>query len=350
MSCVAIPSMTDTLICISARLPHPLQPNVYVQMWWQEAKHPSVRGAGIPSPSTVTPVISAAVVPATQRTSACASPKRDSQGWSSSSHDDDHNSSRRVPTPWVSSSSPTSSSASGRSCADPPPIGLPPGFQSPASDADSSLTGFRPVDSPLRLRVDEALSSHREDDRDWSDAWRTQQSCSASSHATLISHLFADRGQAFEFLDQSIRRSPGPALHSDQRSRRQTDKLQILSWNPAPARGSDANLLASHWPLACDLHAGSLASSLTVPWRRAPLRRAPQQGHFHTRLLVHADPRSLLAQVLFVGRQGHGCMFHRAPDPSCSHLTVAKVHINNESAKWRSFCSSATRFLALSHR
>ena len=142
VSCVAIPSMTDTLICVSARLPHPLQPNVYVQMWWQEAKHPSVRGAGIPSPSTVTPVISAAMVPATQGTSACASPKRDSQGWSSSSHDDDHNSSRRVPTPWVSSSSPTSSSASGRSCADPRQLAYHQAFSHPLLMPTARLPAF----------------------------------------------------------------------------------------------------------------------------------------------------------------------------------------------------------------
>ena len=46
--------------------------------------------------------------------------------------------------------------------------------------------------------------------------------------------FMVDRQQAPEFLDQSPRRSCGPALRSDQRKRRQTDKLQILSWNPGP--------------------------------------------------------------------------------------------------------------------
>ena len=147
-------------------------------------------------------------------------------------------------------------------------------IQSPlASDADSSLTGFRPVGCPLRLRVDEALSSYREYDRDWSDAWRTHQSCSSGRHATLISHFYADREPPHEFLEQSPLRSRGPALHSEWRSRRPTDKLQILSWNPGPARGSDPSLLSSHlkgpWHVIC-IQSG-LVSSLTVPWRRTSM-------------------------------------------------------------------------------
>ena len=66
-----------------------------------------------------------------------------------------------------------------------PPVCLPPGFQSPSvSYADSTLTGFRAVDCPLRLRVDDGFACYREDDRDWMNSWRTQQSCSASRHAT----------------------------------------------------------------------------------------------------------------------------------------------------------------------
>ena len=183
-----------------------------------------MRRVGVPLPSTVTPVASS------------ASPKRDSHGCGSSSDDDDHYSSRRVPTPWVSSSS------------QPPPdvrvpttlpVSLPPGFQSPlASDAHSSLTGYRPVDCPLRLRVDEALLSNREDERNWSDAWRTQQSCSARRHATLMSHLFDDRELPSSWISRSV------------------GFLEILSCNPGLARGSDPSILSSHlneWPVACDL-------------------------------------------------------------------------------------------------
>ena len=50
------------------------------------------------------------------------------------------------------------------------------------------------------------VSRVSEDDSDWSDAWRTLLSCSASRHATLASHLHADRKPAPEFLEQSYRR------------------------------------------------------------------------------------------------------------------------------------------------
>ena len=43
-----------------------------------------------------------------------------------------------------------------------PLVSLPPDFQSlPLPDADRSLTGFRPVDCRLLLRVDDAFSSYR---------------------------------------------------------------------------------------------------------------------------------------------------------------------------------------------
>ena len=69
------------------------------------------------------------------------------------------------------------------------------------------------------------------------DPWRTQLSCSASRHAAEVSHLCTDQEPTREFLQQSPRRCHGPALGTDQHSRRLTDKLQILSWNPGPARG-----------------------------------------------------------------------------------------------------------------
>ena len=71
-----------------------------------------------------------------------------------------------------------------------PPVSLPPGLQSPSAfDAVSSQAGFRALDCP-RLHVDDAFASYREDDRDWMDAWRVQQSCPASRNDTIISHLF----------------------------------------------------------------------------------------------------------------------------------------------------------------
>ena len=219
------------------------------------AKHPSVRGGWRP-PSVWEELRRKRLSqpPLAQRASAGASPKRNSQGWRSSSDDDDHDSSQRIPRPWISCSSQPPPSPDGVPTT--PPARLPPGFQSPpVSDADGSLTGLRQVDCPLRLRVDEAFASYREDDRDGNDAWGTEQSCSASRHVTLISHLFADREPAPEFMEQSPRRFPGPALRSDQRSWRQTDKLQIFSWNHGLARVSDPSTPASHlngpWHVIC---------------------------------------------------------------------------------------------------
>ena len=136
----------------------------------------------------------------------------------------------------------TASSSPGRSCAD-DPTGQPAPL---ASDVDSALSGFRSVDCPLRLRVDDAFACLREDDKDWVGGWRTQFSCPTSRHATLVAHLYADQEPSPEFLQQSPRRSPGPALDSGQRSRRQIDKLQVFSRNPGPASGSDQRALADH--------------------------------------------------------------------------------------------------------
>ena len=95
-----------------------------------------------------------------------------------------------------------------------PNVQLPPGIQSPPADADGSLTGFRRVDCPLRFRIVEALSSYREDHRDWCGAWRTHQSCSSSRRATLIPHLFTDCEPTPEFFWISRLASLLPPLFS----------------------------------------------------------------------------------------------------------------------------------------
>ena len=70
-------------------------------------------------------------------------------GRGSSSDDDDWYSIRRVPTPWLSSTSQPLPYPEDR-IPTTPIVHLPPGIQSPpASDADGSLTGFRPVDCPF---------------------------------------------------------------------------------------------------------------------------------------------------------------------------------------------------------
>ena len=235
-------------------------------------------------------------------------------------------------------------------CRRPPPVSLPPCVQSPpVSDADSTLTGFRVVDCPLRLRVDDAFACYREDDRDWMDAWRVQQSCPASRHDTLISHLYADREQAPEFLEQSPRRSSGPALRSDQRNRRQTDKLQVLSWNPGPARATDWSMLATHligpWPVVCVQEGAgfvtdsSLAENFYVITQHhcAVLLKKDTFARDFTCTLIQV-PCSLMCCSWAVEGMAVTGKFSRAPDPSCSNFTVANVHINNECAKRRSVC------------
>ena len=84
-------------------------------------------------------------------------------------------------------------------------------------------------------------------------AGATQQSYSSSGRATLISHLHSDCVPTPEFRDRSPRRSPGLAWKSDQPKRRQTDNLQIWSWNPRPSRGSDPILLTSHLNGPCHM-------------------------------------------------------------------------------------------------
>ena len=95
-------------------------------MWWQEARHPSVRGTGVPPPlgsaacsaphaaSAGMHATPAAAMPVAHAAPAYASPRRGSQGWGSSSDKGDNyqgtgSSSQRLPGPWVSS------------CSQPPP-------------------------------------------------------------------------------------------------------------------------------------------------------------------------------------------------------------------------------------
>ena len=42
--------MTDTHVCVSAQLPHPFQPNVFVQMFWQEQRQPGLKETSAPPP------------------------------------------------------------------------------------------------------------------------------------------------------------------------------------------------------------------------------------------------------------------------------------------------------------
>ena len=137
-------------------------------------------------------------------------------------------------------------------------------------------------------------------------------------------------------LDQSPRRSGGPALRSDQRNPRQTDKLQILSWNPGPARGSDPSLLASHlngpWHVICVQEgSGSVTDSSLAENFHAIT-------HDHCAVLLNNDtfardfscaPIQVPCSLRYSSGAVEGMVvtgkFRRAPDPSCAYFKSARA-------------------------
>ena len=174
-SCCAIFPMSDTFICVSAQLPHPFQPNKYVQMFWQEARQPGVRETGAPSLILETSLTALLMRPRQRfprMPQRClgskdfllrSTPSAAAKGGASSGDEDNFqgagSDSQRLSTPWNSSSFQPPFPPDDRV----PTtllVSLPPGFQSPplVSDADCSFSGLRPVDCPLRTRVDDAFS------------------------------------------------------------------------------------------------------------------------------------------------------------------------------------------------
>ena len=192
-----------------------------------------------------------------------------------------------------------------------PNVQLPPGISSlPTSDVDGPLSGFRQVDCSLRLRADDAFSSYREDDIRSVDAWRIQQSCQASRRDTLHFSPFQRLRAYCRVLDWLFRRSPVPALKSDQPNRRPSDKLQILSWNTGPARGSDREsaCFAPQRPMACDFRTGGVwLRHRQFPARELPRghpassRRAPQQGYLRVRHLLYSVSNSMCVALRDMG-------------------------------------------------
>ena len=76
----------------------------------------------------------------------------------------------------------------------PPPPGSCGAYNSagssPTWSAITRLTGFRRVDCLLLLRIDDACTEYRKDVTNWFDAWRSEQSSSASRDAALHAHLW----------------------------------------------------------------------------------------------------------------------------------------------------------------
>ena len=158
--------------------------------------------------------------------------------------------------PWITSSLAPPPPPDRSSTPMTPPVRLPPGIQSPlASDADDSLAGVRAVDCPMRLRIDDVFSCYREDDSDWFDAWRHHQSSPAIRELTLKAHLYP-RHELKPNHSLTVQRPyTQSALLPGRDNRRCSDRLQILSCDPGPARGSDPRALASHlngpWHVVC---------------------------------------------------------------------------------------------------
>ena len=169
---------------LSGYLPHPFRHNEIVQMYWKEACQPGTHGAAASALTDCAPVVASgeAVVPAGVTASSSRENNFTGLDWDSSSGDGDTyhasaSNNQRFPTPWISSSSPPPPPPDCRILST-PPVSLPPGIKSPsASDADSSFAGYRAVDCPMRLRVEDAFSCYREDDSDRFDAGRVQLYC-----------------------------------------------------------------------------------------------------------------------------------------------------------------------------
>ena len=145
--------------------------------------------------------------------------------------------------PWISTSSPPPPLPDVRVPAT-PPVGLPPGIQSPpASDTGSARVCFRPLECPLQLRVDDAFASLREDDEDWVDGWHCRLSCADGKRATLVSHLYPAHEPPAEFLKKSTAPTGRPSAPTS------TAGAQLTSSRSSPGTlGLHAALVSALWP------------------------------------------------------------------------------------------------------
>ena len=178
-------------------------------------------------------------------------------------------------------------------------------------------------------------------DEGWGDGWLSQLSYEAGRRATLVSHLHPAHEPPPESFKKSPCRSHGKALGSDQHSRRPTDKLQILSWNSGPVRGSDQRALADHlngpWHIICIQEVPSRRTSTSPTSTIAPCSstRTPVRGtsrvyrcRFRARTLTpHGRSKVWLSLVSFAWFPTRA-RISRSPN----------VQINNECAKRRSVC------------
>ena len=161
------PSLTlaDKLVWVSAFMPQPLRRIQVIHVFWKEEHQPGAWVAG----ASPLPGLFRVLRPLRLRLSVQMVQRPPLQlrrlvlrGWESSSDENDcyhasASSSKRFSAPWVSSSLQPPLRLDVR-VPPTPPVSLPPGIQSPpASDIGSTLTSFRAVDCPVRLREDDAF-------------------------------------------------------------------------------------------------------------------------------------------------------------------------------------------------
>ena len=297
-------------------------------MWWQEMGHPSVKETGVPpplgsatcmAPVTATSEVSttATAMPEVQGVSAGVSTRRGSQGWCSSADDADKH------------------QGTGSFSQPPPPpvdlvpttklVSLPPGFQSLLAPRIPTTHSLASAQSTARCVFVRTTLSRVTEKMTTTVSTPGSQSCLPRQADMLLSSLtFTQIGNRPEFLEQLSHRSPSPALGPDQRSRRQSDKFQVLSWNPGPARGKYPRALTAHlhgpWHIICIQEGAGFVTGSSLAEN---IHVATQH---HCAVLLNKDTFCARLNV------------HRAPDPSCSYFTVANIHVNNECAKRRSIC------------
>ena len=170
-------TMADAYLWDSADLPHPFLPNEVTQAFWKEERQgrAGAWGAGVSLPPGSTPctasgetkqdatassaeALSSAAEPS-RSTATCIGLDRDPSSGDDGTYQVSKPNGQCRSTSWVPSR-PEPPPPSDRSCMPPtPPVCPPPGIQPPpAPDADDSLAGFRAVDCPMRLRIDEVFS------------------------------------------------------------------------------------------------------------------------------------------------------------------------------------------------
>ena len=230
-------------------------------------------------------------------------------------------------------------------CSTPPtlPGRLQHGILSPpASDADDSLAGFRAADCPMRPRIDDVFSCHRDDDGDWFEAWRDQQSPPAIRKETLEAHLYPVQKPTPAHSLLAQRPFTPSALRPDHNNR-----VALTGSKSSRARGSDPRILASHlkgpWHVVCVQEGRgfvtdrSLAENFHVITKHhcaVLLNKDPfDSGYMCTAIQVpctHRYSSWALEGMVVTGK------FRRPPDPAFQCFTVANVQINSECAKRRS--------------